>query len=99
MAQFGVSSSEFPGLLANGLSKLYDALKRAIEGYDYAPAWALKGTGVFRHGLGVVPRFVAVQGSDDPSGAPYVQELATSVDSVNVTVGGAKKYYRVLANR
>lgn len=99
MAQFGVSSSEFPSLLQTGLNKLYDALKRAIEGYDFSPGWSVKGSGVFNHGLGVVPRFVAVQGSDDPSGAPYVQELAASVDGTSITVGGSKAYYRILANR
>ncbi len=101
MAIFGIGSSEFLQLLRGGdASKLYRALKRAMEEWDLDTKWKTKPTGgVFTHDLKVVPRLVVVMGSDEANGSDYVQELATSVTRTTITVGGSKANYRILAQR
>lgn len=100
MAKLSISASEFANLIFKNTSKLYEGLKKAIEGWDYNSGWTAKPTGgVFNHGLTSLPLDVRVQGSDSADGRDYVQENATSVTATTVTVGGAKAYYRVLANR
>lgn len=107
MAQLGVSRSEFLQLLKSGdAGKLYDALARGIQDWDFDSAklnggkfTAKPAGGVFYHKLGVTPREVKVLGSDTLSGANYVQENATAVTKESVTVGGSKAFYRILAER
>lgn len=101
MGQFQVSNSEFQRLLNGGdISKLYQALKRSIEDWDYKSGIVAKpADGVFYHGLGVVPKLVMIQGYDTQNAENYVQENATSVTRTTITVGGAKAFYNVLAER
>lgn len=101
MAIFGVSLSEFMALLKGGdATKLYRALKRGIEDYDYKSGWQAKPSdSIFKHGLKTVPKLVLVLGSDSQDGSTYTPELATSVTNENIVVGGSKAYYNVLAQR
>ncbi len=100
MAGFKISNSEFEHLIQNDPTKLYHALKHSIEKHDYDSGVKAKpADGVFRHGLGVVPKEVIIQGSDTQDVSSYVQENASAVTNVSVTVGGSKAFYRVLANR
>ena len=100
MGQFRASANDFASTLGAMGSKIYSALKSGIEDYDYDSKWIVKPSGgVFTHGLTTLPRFVQIQGSDSVDGSGYVTENASSVTTSQITVGGAKAYYRVLANR
>lgn len=101
MALFGISQSEFISLLKGGdFTKLYRALKRGMEEFDYKSGWVAKPSdGTFKHNLKVTPKVVHVLGSDTQDGETYTPELATSVSKETIVVGGSKAYYNVLAQR
>lgn len=100
MGLFTASSNDFSAIPGNSGSKIYSALKKAIEGYDYNSGWISKpSNGIVNHGLSVLPKFVQIQGSDSSNGDPFLIENPTAVSSSQITIGGSKAYYRVLANR
>lgn len=100
MAQLKLSAADFLSVFGNAGSKVYAALRDAVGGYDYNSGWQASPTGgIFYHGLSTLPSFVQVQGSNSVDGSAYVTEHPTSVTTSQVVIGGARAYYRVLANR
>lgn len=80
------------------LSKLVDATKRATEGYDFDPGWGASASPV-KHRLGITPKTVIIQVSNDRKGNGYTTIQPDSVTSTQITYTTALPYVRVLANK
>lgn len=100
MGSLKMSSSELVSAIGPTIGpKLYAALANMTKP-DYDSGWVPKPTtGVFPHGLAVLPGRVQVQGSDSRDGSSYLTEHPTSVTTQQIAVGGSKLYYRVTADR
>lgn len=99
MAKFTVSATECSAAFGPSLGpKIYAALKQSIENFDLNDGWETAATSK-AHKLGVVPKFVQVQVSDNADGSNYDVINATAINSTSITLSTAKAFMRVLANR
>lgn len=80
------------------LSKLVDANKRAIEGYDFDQGWVAASSPV-KHRLGITPKSVIIQVSSDRKGASWTSIAPDSVTDTEISYTTALPYVRVLANK
>lgn len=79
------------------IGRLMKAVRDSVEKWDLDDGWET-ATGSKKHRLGVVPGWVIIQASDDPS-AGYVQIHPDSVTLTEITYTTALAQVRVLAEK
>ncbi len=82
------------------MPRLLTAIRDAVGRTDFDSTWTrVPDNKSFQHALGVVPRIIHVQQSDNPDGTDWTTDTWTNVSTSAITITGSKKYCRVLLEK